>query len=381
MINVRDITVELLDRLFSELSDGVCISDVDGAILYANPAAKTMMALKEGGADGKNICEQLCGHLMDPHSKDRAGHCLLRMRDGDEKAVTARGRHGPMSIYEWQGASVRRCDRWRDLRVRCTRLRTDLGDGKEGEKHFTFIEDASAEMDLERHREDWRNMVAHDLRNPLTNVAGALMVLEEIPAGRVLTGKEAGLVAVALKACRRITELLDLYVEVAQIDAGAMPVFPRRTELTALLAEAAEEQAAAARAKNIEVRAAANPGLAAFADSKLIFRILQNLLNNAIKFTPDGGRIELEASGSGESVEILVRDSGPGISALDSPFIFDRFYQARARREGRLQGNGLGLTFCREALAVMGGEIELRSRPGAGAEFAVRLPRAGGAES
>ena len=131
----------------------------------------------------------------------------------------------------------------------------------------------------------------------------------------------------------------------------------------------------AARAKKITLCFGVPEDLAAFADPKLLFRILQNLINNAVKFTPEGGRVEVQACGSGEMVEVVVRDTGPGISALDAPFIFDRFYQARARREGRLQGNGLGLTFCREALAAMGGAIELRSRPGCGAEFAFHLPR------
>ncbi len=375
MDNIREYTVDLLDKLFAELTDGVCVSDAEGVILYANSAAVKLMDIEKGKAEGRRICELLCSHLIDAHAKDRAAHCLMRMRGGDLSAVTVQGRHGPSTTYEWQGASIRRSDRWKDLRVRCLRLHTDLVDGKNTEKLFTFLEDASHEMELERHREDWRNMVAHDLRNPMTNVAGALMVLEDIPAGRALTGKEADLVAIALRSSRRIVELLDLYMEVAQLDAGAMPIHPRRTGLAKTAAEAVEEQAMAARAKKITLCFGVPEDLAAFADPKLLFRILQNLINNAVKFTPEGGRVEVQACGSGEMVEVVVRDTGPGISALDAPFIFDRFYQARARREGRLQGNGLGLTFCREALAAMGGAIELRSRPGCGAEFAFHLPR------
>ncbi len=367
--------MDLLDKLFAELTDGVCVSDADGVILYANRSALALMEIKKEKAQGTRICELLCSHLIDAHAKDRAAHCILRMRAGGQNAVTVSGRHGPSTTYEWQGASIRRSDRWKDLRVRCLRLHTDLVDGKDTEKHFTFLEDASAEMELERHREDWRNMVAHDLRNPLTNVAGALMVFEDIPAGRALTAKEVELVAIALRSSRRIVELLDLYMEVAQLDAGAMPVHPRRAELAKVVAEVVEEQSISARAKKINFRVGVPEDLAAFADPKLLFRILQNLINNAVKFTPEGGRVEVQACASGDLVEIVVRDTGPGISALDSPFIFDRFYQARARREGRLQGNGLGLTFCREALAAMGGAIELRSRPGCGAEFAFHLPR------
>ena len=364
-----------LEQLFDKLSDGICVSDAEGRILYMNPAAKRMVGAEETPPAGGVLCDQLCGRLYGSGSEDCAASCPLRVADNDDQAVTFKGRFGPQTVFEWRDFHISRREAWRNLRVRCQRLRTAIPDSQESEKHFTIIEDATAEMDLQKHIEDWRSMMAHDLRLPLTSVHAALQVLREIPAGQGLTSKEGELMAISVRSCQRMMELLDLYLDVAKLDSGAMPVKAAAVRVADLARKAAAEQAALAASRRIAVTVDVPAEAAVRADEDLLFRVVGNLLNNALKFTPEGGRVEIRwTSRSPGSAALSVKDSGPGIDPQDLPFIFDRFYQAKARREGRIRGNGLGLTFCREALKAMGGAIEVATVPGAGSEFTLTLP-------
>jgi signal transduction histidine kinase len=190
-----------------------------------------------------------------------------------------------------------------------------------------------------------------------------------------LAREEIEFVAAASRACRRMLELLNLFLDVEQLDEGGGPLTLTDVDLSPLLRREGEGLAARMTEKSLRLETAEGDGLYARTDEELLGRVVQNLLDNAVKFSPYGGRIDVSCARREDGgAEISIRDQGPGISPQDLPFIFDRFYQAGARREGRSQGNGLGLTFCRQALKALGGEIEVRSPPGEGAEFVIRLP-------
>jgi signal transduction histidine kinase len=281
------------------------------------------------------------------------------------------GRHGPRTSFDWKGFQVNRRERWAQLRVRC------LKGSAPDERHLIVIEDAAVELELAKRKEDWRRMVAHDLRSPITSVLAALLLLKEKPAGEGLDAKEANLLDVSVRSCRRLTELLDLFLDVAKLDEGVMPVSKKAVALLPLVREAVAEQSALAASKRVSVDVAMDAELAVLADEELLSRAVRNLLNNGIKFTHKDGRITIRAErAEAGAITLSVEDTGSGIAPADLPSLFDRFYQASARREGRIQGNGLGLTFCREALKAMGGEIGVRSEVGKGSEFVVRLPAA-----
>lgn len=365
----------LSDPLFDELTDGVCISDSRGTILYLNPAAKRLLELEKGFREPLNSCELICARLHEGNSTaDCASTCALRDPTAPDHSTQFQGRHGPHPALKWKDGRVERADRWRHLRVRCLRVRSPLWSLGIEERHFTLIEDAAAEVELAQRKEEWRRMVAHDIRSPLTNVLGVLRELEDVPPGRALTAEELGLVRSGVRASRRMAELLDLFLDIAELDDGAMPAARQPVPLDSLLQRAKEELAARISEKRLRLEAV-GCGLSVLADERLLARVLQNLLDNAVKFSPEGGLISVACAPLGRrGARLTVKDQGPGIPPEDLPFVFDRFYQTRARREGRSKGNGLGLAFCRQAMAAMGGEIEARSRPGEGAEFILRLP-------
>ena len=364
------------DLLFDELSDGVCIADKAGEIIYINPAARRLLDLKTPSERPLNVCGLLCGSLY-IEGRDFASLCPLRAEGCASSSTTAQGRHGPHEAIEWAGGRIARADRWRHLRVRCLRVTSPLWTLGVEERHLVLIEDASAAVELAERKEDWRRMVAHDIRSPLANVLGTLKLLEEVPAGRALEPAEAELVGSAARACLRMIELLNLFLDVEELDEGGDSPTKAPVPLGSLARRMKDELAARAAEKRLRVELSGEPDAAGIGDSSLLERVLENLLDNAVKFSLEGGTIRVRwGPAENGRVELSVKDEGPGIAPEDLPFVFDRFYQAEARRGGRTRGNGLGLTFCRQAMAAMGGEIEARSRPGAGAEFVLRLPAA-----
>ncbi len=361
--------------LLDLFTDGICVADSKGRLLYLNPAARRLLELTEPLESLPSACAALCGRLYAPGDVSCAKGCALLDPSSESKAVTFKGRHGPHATFEWRDLHVSRVEHWAQLRVRCLKSASDLL-GKAGEeRHLILIEDASAEMELSRHKEDWRRMIAHDLRSPLTNILGTLRLIQETPAGTPLSPGQNNLVDIGIRSCQRITGLLDLFLQISKLDEGVMPVARDSVALLPLALKAVEEQAVEAQSKRIVVGVAIAPELRARADPELLTRVLQNLLNNAIKYSPPETPVTLSGGPDAQgTVTLSVKDRGPGIAAEELPFLFDRFYHAQARQEGRIQGNGLGLAFCLQALKAMKGEIDVRSSPGRGSEFLVTLP-------
>ncbi|MFI5349134.1 MAG: ATP-binding protein [Elusimicrobiota bacterium] len=359
-------------ELFDLLSDGICVSDPTGKILYANPAAARFFGVSHARVKGKRLCEVLCGHLAQGGAPECASTCELLKPGSNADTVTFRGNFGPQETASWKDFAVHRRYTWKPLRVRC--LKPPPSFGGEG-RHLTLIEDASADVEIERQREDWRQMIAHDLRSPLSNIYATICVAQEAAGGPMPAGSRE-LIEAAARSCKKMLELITLYLDVAKLDAGVEEVKPAPLFLAKAVREEVAEQEPAMRGKQQEVAVAVPEEILVEADADLLSRVVQNVLDNAVKFTPAGGRIELSARVQGSEAELSIKDSGLGIPAEELPLLFDRYHQARARRAGRLQGTGLGLTFCKEALKIMRGGIDVESKPNEGTKFFIRLPLA-----
>ena len=361
----------MVEAFFDELPDGLCVTDAHGAILYLNPAAERLLDVPLGQTRGKTLCGMLCGHLAVGGAHECATTCELLKAGSTAEAVTFRGSYGPKEIATWKDFTVQRRSVWKNLRVRCLKSSGALiGEGK----HLTIIEDRSADVELEKQKEDWRQMIAHDLRSPLTSIYATIRIIQDAK-GAPAAGSEK-LVDAAERSCRKMVELITLYLDVAKLDAGVAEFRRVPVRLADTVRDETAELDVVARGKNLEISSILPDDVVVDADPELLSRVVQNLLDNAVKFTPLGGRVELKLRAEGGQAELTVKDSGPGIAAEELPLLFDRFHQARARRSGAIQGTGLGLTFCREAVKAMGGSIAVASIPDAGAEFTIRLPLA-----
>lgn len=215
---------------------------------------------------------------------------------------------------------------------------------------------------------------SHELKTPLTVLRSGVERAITHPATPpvVLEVLEETLVEV-----NRMTEMVDSLLMLARADEGRAPLHLEQLDLREILAEVAEtanilgEQAGVA----VDVSIPAAPMVLA-ADHSRIRQLFMNLITNAIKYTPKGGNVWIEASETGGQITVTVRDTGIGIAPGDLPLIFDRFWRADAARSrtGERPGAGLGLAICKWIAEAHGGSIEAQSRPGRGTTFTVKLP-------
>jgi signal transduction histidine kinase len=224
-----------------------------------------------------------------------------------------------------------------------------------------------------RARETMLAVVSHDLRSPLTAVLLGIAYVRRA----VAEGKPAQSLAGALDAVHRsadsIQRLVDDLVDAARIEAGRFSIEPVRQPLAPILEDAVEAArlAADARRIGIEFQPPAKAQLVR-CDRQRLTQLLGNLLGNAIKFSPEGSRVELALRDEGEWLRIDVRDRGPGIREEHLPHLFTRYWQAPGTAH---LGTGLGLFIAHTIVESHGGRIAVKSRFGEGSTFSVHLPK------
>lgn len=214
-----------------------------------------------------------------------------------------------------------------------------------------------------RARDDMIAVVSHDLRNPLQSIASAAAVLQHDETGE-RRAASAGAIRVATEQMERL--LQDL-LDITQIDAGQLFVKREKIEVEFLMGEARTMFQELARERSIDLQCSVAPGLPPIrVDRDRILQVLSNLLGNALKFVPSGGRIELSATEDAGRVRIAVTDTGPGIEEKNLPKVFERFWRADRRKE---RGAGLGLAVAKGIVEAHGGDIGVESRKGHGSSF------------
>ena len=231
--------------------------------------------------------------------------------------------------------------------------------------------------DADRRKDEFLAMLAHELRNPLAPIRNCLHVLRA--TGGAGQGTER-LLDMMQRQVNHMVRLVDDLLEVSRITRGKIELRKERVELAAVVRSAVETSQPLIEAARHELTVAlpAEP-LILDADPVRLAQVLANLLNNAAKYTPEGGRIWLAARHEGPEAVVSVRDTGAGMPAEMLPKVFDLFMQGD-RTYSRSQGGlGIGLTLVRSLVGLHGGSVEARSDgPGRGSEFVVRLPLAAG---
>jgi signal transduction histidine kinase len=231
--------------------------------------------------------------------------------------------------------------------------------------------------ELLRLREELADMIIHDLRNPLGVLTGGLEFLRDLGPGEGPPDDRAAAIQVMERAARRMRGLVDTLLDIARLEAGELQLRLAPLDLGALVEEALLEQAPLAEAFGIAHENALPGDLPpVLGDRDVVQRVLINLLDNAIKYTPSGGTVRVEAHSDAETVTLEVIDTGPGIPLDERERIFEKFTQVRRQAEER-RGSGLGLAFCQMAVQAHGGRIWVEDGPdGTGSRFAFALPRA-----
>jgi signal transduction histidine kinase len=240
-------------------------------------------------------------------------------------------------------------------------------------------EAARKQREVETLRRDLLAWVGHDLRTPLASIRA---IVEALADGMV---DDPAAVQRYLRTAqhdiRSLSLLIDDLFQLAQLDAGGLRLDRGLNSLSDLISDTLEGFSALAARQDKVLEGDCEPGLdPVFIDVQRIGQVLRNLLDNALRHTPAGGRVELRCTLAAESVRVEVRDSGEGIAPEDLPHIFEQFYRGEKSRSRATGGAGLGLAIARGIVLAHGGEIGVESRAGAGTRFYFTLPRGGTAE-
>jgi signal transduction histidine kinase len=225
--------------------------------------------------------------------------------------------------------------------------------------------------DADRQRRDLVASLSHDLRTPLTHLRGYLetLILKE----NATRAERRECLDIALQQSERLGERLDRLFELAKLDALGAPLDLERFSVAELVQDVVQKFQPAASEGGVSLQAEMAETLTVLtADPALIERALENLIQNAIRFTPSGGHVVVRVSHEDGSVRVEVRDTGPGIAASDLPHIFDPFYRAPSSRRGD-GGSGLGLAIAKRALDLHGSELRCTSVVGRGTSFTFDL--------
>ncbi len=229
------------------------------------------------------------------------------------------------------------------------------------------------QREIDHMRADLIAWVGHDLQTPLASIRA---ILEALADGMIEDPQSVQrYLLTAQRDVRSLSLLIDDLFQMAQLDTGGLPLEREDSSLGDLISDTLESFSELAARRGVTISGQADPALdPVFMDTMKIGRVLNNLIANALRHTPSGGKIQVLARRSANGVEVSVRDTGEGIQPEDLPKIFDSFYRGEKSRSRATGGSGLGLAISRGIVRAHGGDITVDSQPGRGSTFTFTLP-------
>ena len=342
-------TTTLQTALIDATLDGIVLTDTEGKVLISNKPLRRM-SMELGLPLEGTVPERLLAVADKVTEPDRYR----------ERMIALAREPGAATIDEFEVAGTGRVFRGYTAPVAEGRIWT--------------LREVTADRELDRMRDAFVATVSHELRTPLTSISGFLEMLEDEEHALGDAGRQY------LDVIRRATERLHTLVEdlllVAQIEAHRIELELAPVDLGELARGAAEAARPAAVDKKIALDVVTDHPPAVLGDAKRLSQVLDNLVSNAVKFTPDGGTVTVSVGTNGNGAKLVVTDTGIGVSADEQKQVFSRFFRASSATRRAIPGTGLGLTICHALVEQHGGAIEFRSREGEGTEVVVTLPAA-----
>jgi PAS domain S-box-containing protein len=331
--------------ILANIADGIVAVDREGSVVLWNQAAEEITGVPQEEALGHAPAQVLGRELA---SLEASPHC-----------------NRPVSIVR-SGQEV-----WLSVTEAVMRDPAGLVAGR----IFAF-RDISADRVVEQMKSDFVSAVSHELRTPLTSIYG---FAETLLRQDVLFGEDERRTFLSYIASEseRLTRIVDALLNVARLDTGDLQVSLAPTDVGAVVAEVVAQAQASAPEEHAFVVDLADEPLAAEADAEKLRQILTVLLDNAVRYSPDGGTVTARARRKADKVELEIADEGIGIPAGEQERIFRKFYRAEAStRDGGGGGTGLGLFIAQGLVEAMGSHIAVESVEGEGSAFSFELPLA-----
>ena len=248
-----------------------------------------------------------------------------------------------------------------------------LREGSRSVGALLVLHDITRLRNLEKVRRDFVANVSHELRTPLASIRGFAETLRDGALDDLEHRVE--FVEAIEKDAQRLSALVEDLLDLSAIESGQRQPVRQPVDLPALAREAALSLRPLAERRNVAIVVEAAPAMpAARADRAQIKQVLSNLLDNAVKFNHEGGRVTVSARAEGPLAVVTIADTGPGIPPEDLPRVFERFYRVDKARSSEVGGTGLGLSIAKHIVEANGGGISVESRLGEGAVFRFTLP-------
>ncbi len=335
-----------LEAVLSSMVEGVIVTDEKGAILIANPSARKMFFIDtapEGKAPLEVIRNSSVQDIVDRiiRKGQKVASEEMQLSRPDERSVIV------------SAAAVM----------------------KEGELSGALLvfHDITELRRLERMRQDFVANVSHELRTPLSSIKGYSETLMD--GGVTQQKQQKEFLGIIYRESDRLAKLIDDLLDLSRIESGkmAMALMPADLLPAVKRASAILEKQAAVKSIRITVDIpAGTPRI--LADESRLSQVILNLLDNAVKYTPEGGEVRISAVPDGAFVRVDVSDTGAGIPETDIPRIFERFYRVDKARSRELGGTGLGLSIVKHIVQAHGGQVWVKSAPGDGSTFSFTIP-------
>jgi signal transduction histidine kinase len=235
------------------------------------------------------------------------------------------------------------------------------------------LREVTQERELDRLKEEFVATVSHELRTPLTSMMGFLEMLRDGDTGP-LTEEQDGYLAIVQRSAERLQRLVGDLLFVARLDASGIRLELRNVHVDEIVRDSVESVGALARTRGIDLRADIRSVPAIRGDRERLAQLVENLLSNALKFTPAGGRVTPRVFADDGVAVIEVEDTGIGIPPAEQDRLFQRFFRSSTATAQAVPGTGLGLVISKAIAEAHGGAISVRSTPGETTCFRVQLP-------
>jgi signal transduction histidine kinase len=211
--------------------------------------------------------------------------------------------------------------------------------------------------------------IAHDLRSPITRMRGmAEMALTDENTGE----EQAAITGTIIEECDRLLEMINAMLDISEAESGLMKLNAEPVDLAALLRDVCDLFQPVAENRSLEILMEVPESVAVPGEPRKLQRVFSNLIDNALKYTPKGGSVNITIEEGAKDTVVTVKDTGDGIAETDLPHIFDRFFRGEKSRS--TPGSGLGLSLARAFVLAHRGTITATSTPGLGSEFTIMLP-------
>ncbi len=327
-----------LEAVLRGTADAVIVLDQEKRVLLCNPAARKDFHIETPDVTGRALSDVVRSQAL---------------RDLFER---------PPSVGQPVRAEVQLADN-RTLQAQISAI--------EGVGYAAVMQDITHLKELDRIKSEFVSVVSHDLRTPLTAIRGYVELLSRVGP---LNPQQTEFVSRVLRSMKTISDLIGDLLDIGRIEAGLEQEMAP-CQLESIVRQAAESLQAVANEKHHSLILNIMPNLPPLlGNARRLEQVITNLIGNAIKYTPDAGKIDVTLKAKGPYLVLDVSDNGLGIPLEDQPHVFEKFYRVRNDETADIGGTGLGLSIVRSVVEKHGGRVWVESKPGEGSTFIVLLP-------